>query len=265
VKDYYKILGISRKADSEEIKKSFRKLAIAYHPDHNPSKDAEAFIKEVIEAYDVLDDPQKRAVYDSLLNDAGRSDEPARRPHRDPRYRRRAPDPNYKSESQEMFEMMQTYLSYALFVSWATLAFCIFLLFDFSLKPREQTEVIKGFALSPYRSESSGRFITDRGHQFKISREAAAAFRNGESITVAYSPILTVPLFFRNERTHQKTTIPATIYGSFSFAPVCLLLTSITGVVYRRGTMFRFNLGIVNFLLLMLNVLFLFVHHLHLS
>lgn len=263
MKDYYRILEISRTADPEEVKKAFRRLAIIYHPDHNKSKEAEAVMKEIIEAYEILEDVNKRAGYDLLLTASEAPEHVVAPAHRDPRYRRRPPNPNYKSENQQLVEMMQSYMHYAVSISWVTLAASLFLMLDFFLKPVQQTEVIRSFAGSPYRSESSGRFITDRGNQFKIDREAASKFKSGEIITVAYSPWLTVPLYFRNERTRLETRIPATIYGSFIFAPLCMIVTSLTGVAYRKGTMFRFNLGIVNFLLLLLNSLFLFVHHIH--
>lgn len=64
-KDYYAILGVSKKASAEEIKRSFRKLARKYHPDVNPNnKKAEAKFKEVSEAYEVLGDADKRKKYD---------------------------------------------------------------------------------------------------------------------------------------------------------------------------------------------------------
>ncbi|KAA3676066.1 DnaJ subfamily B member 4 [Paragonimus westermani] len=63
-KDYYNILGINKKADDDEIKKAYRKMALKYHPDKNKSPNAEEKFKEVAEAYDVLSDPKKREIYD---------------------------------------------------------------------------------------------------------------------------------------------------------------------------------------------------------
>lgn len=80
-RDYYEVLGVERNADKETLKKAFRKLAQKYHPDVNKTSEAEAIFKEMNEAYQVLNDDQKRAVYDRFgheglqgaagMNDAG--------------------------------------------------------------------------------------------------------------------------------------------------------------------------------------------------
>lgn len=66
-KDYYDILGISKGASDDEIKKAYRKLAMKYHPDRNPdNKEAEEKFKDINEAYQVLSDPQKKSQYDQF-------------------------------------------------------------------------------------------------------------------------------------------------------------------------------------------------------
>ncbi len=66
-KDYYKVLGVERGAGADDVRKAYRKLAMQYHPDRNPGdKQAEERFKDINEAYQVLNDPQKRARYDQL-------------------------------------------------------------------------------------------------------------------------------------------------------------------------------------------------------
>lgn len=64
--DYYNILKVSKNATEEDLKKSYKKLAMKWHPDKNAvnTKEAEAKFKQISEAYDVLSDPQKRQIYD---------------------------------------------------------------------------------------------------------------------------------------------------------------------------------------------------------
>ena len=65
-RDYYEVLGVSRDASEEEIKKAYRRLARKYHPDVNKSEGAEERFKEINEAYAVLGDQERRAKYDQF-------------------------------------------------------------------------------------------------------------------------------------------------------------------------------------------------------
>ena len=71
MRDYYDILGVSRDASQDDIKKSYRKVAMKFHPDKNPGdSSAEEKFKEAASAYSVLSDPGKRQQYDQFGHDA---------------------------------------------------------------------------------------------------------------------------------------------------------------------------------------------------
>ena len=68
LKDYYRIMGLPRNASIEDIKTVYKKLAKEFHPDVNKTPEAEAKMKVINEAFDILGDPNKKASYDRLIN-----------------------------------------------------------------------------------------------------------------------------------------------------------------------------------------------------
>src|ERR1700759_3636087 len=75
-KDYYSALGVARDASEDDIRKAYRKLARKYHPDVSKEADADAKMREINEARDVLSDPEKRAAYDQLADHVARGGSP---------------------------------------------------------------------------------------------------------------------------------------------------------------------------------------------
>ncbi len=257
MKNYYFILGLNIYAQEHEIKQAYRKLALQYHPDRNPSKDAEAIFKEVNEAYEILGDSQRKFEYDQLLMGV-----PVAKPHRDPRYRPRPPGSySRSSKKKELLEVMRSYLRYAIMISRVALLFSAVLIADYSL-PLEKTqrEVVHLKSKKEYRGARSYQLELEDGETVNLNRQTALEFQRGSVITIYNSALFSVPLLLENEKTQFKTKIPVSIYGNFVFLPLVLLITSLLGTFYWKGVEFRFNLGVVNFFLMMLSFIFLRIH-----
>lgn len=262
MKNYYFILGLNIYASEIEIKQAYRKLALKFHPDKNPSAEAESIFKEINEAYETLGDIQKKHAYDQLLRGIAPVVPIVPRPHRDPRYRPRPPGSfSRKSKRQELLEVMNDNLKYAILISRVTLFFALALVVDFTL-PNDKTE--REVLFTSYRNEirNSGSLQLNLkdGVVINLNRQDARQFKQGTKIFIYRSSLFDVPIAIENEKTHFKTKIPVAIYGNFIFCPIIMLITSLLGVFYWKGVEFRFNLGVVNFFLALLTLLFLRIH-----
>lgn len=259
MKDYYQILGVSSNATSGQIRSAYRRLAVIYHPDKNSDPEAGAKMREVNEAYDVLGDLQKRRDYDWRMAQqvyTVSSPEPARPPHRDPAYRPNRPQSTHKSERQRMYELMQTYVPIAKRVSMFTFLFCTLLILDFiSPAVKSHEMIINSFTVG--RRSVSQIIVMENGRRFSLAPEDAIYFQLGEEVIIYSSRIMGIPLYISSLQDVQFRFYK-TIYGNFVFAPVILLITSLLGVFHKKaGVELKFNLGVVNCLLLCLSLFFL--------
>jgi curved DNA-binding protein CbpA len=263
LKNYYFILSLNIYASDAEIKRAYRKLAVQFHPDKNKSPEAEEIFKEVNEAYEVLGDPVRKAIYDQMLRgEETVEQEPEAPKHRDPRYRPRPPQeharPRKPTHREEILAMMAENLRYALIVSRLTLLFSVILIADYSLPPKKtRTEVL---TQNPTNSGSTFKLELSDGKSVSVSRDAARKLRHSERISIYRSAWFAVPLVLEDEGTHYRTAVQLSIYGNFIFWPILLLLTSLAGTFYWKGVEFRFNVAIVNFILFILTLVFLQVH-----
>lgn len=254
--DYYEILGVSSSAHASDIKRAYRRLAVMYHPDKNPSPDAENMFKQINEAYDVLSDPDKRRAYDSRfknLFEVPVEDTPPR--HRDPKYRPRAAR-SAGSHRPTIREMMANYLKYTTAISIACFSICVVMLIDFLLPTRESKETIARTEIHQYRGARSASgppylvIYTDGGHTIAVPGDLNRDFIPGEEVTIHNSYLLSVARSMQEGST--IVPIARSIYGNFIFAPAALLVMSGLGVVFRKNIDYGFNFGVVSFAILLI-------------
>ena len=188
---------------------------------------------------------------------ANRELEPAYFYHRDPGYRPWliASAPKKPTPYEEILAMMARHLNSAVMASRIVLVFSIIIALDFIL-PKTLHEVkITGYDRSPsgtYQMELSD------GSVINVSKKAMRKLK-GKSLTVSRSIFFSVP-YRLTDRENNSASVEISIYGNFIFGPLVLLLTSLVGVLHRKGVELRFNLGVASTVLALLNIAFLHVH-----
>lgn len=155
---------------------------------------------------------------------------------------------------------MRDYLKYALMSSRLALLFSAVLVADYTLPSKESKEEILSIKPNETRGYRSSSLALQDGEVINMKQEAALQFQKGSVITLHSSNWFSVPLLLENEQTQVKVRILGSIYGNFIFLPIVMLLTSVVGTFWWRGIEFRFNLGVVNGILMLLNFIFLQIH-----
>jgi hypothetical protein len=265
MKDYYKILRVGKQASREEIKRAYRRLAVVFHPDKNPSLESAALFQEINEAHSILSDPDKRIRYDQLLSAPydTLSPQPPPKWHRDPAYRRKQ-QPGYKPppyRPSEKMLMMAHFLKYQHWVTLAGMAWCAILLLDYALPSRQAKETVipeSERVMSWEFHHVPNVVVTDKGHQFPVPAEGAQFFRPKSIATIVTSPLLNIPVRIEAEAGRYKIEGLATIYSSFIGAPVILLIMSLICWRMKTGIESRFNMAVSICIVLFFNALFLY-------
>jgi curved DNA-binding protein CbpA len=272
MKDYYNILGVNRDASGAEIKRAYRRLVVKYHPDKNRDETAHDQIREINEAYDVLGDPEKKRVYDlgqykPLLDAFTVPQEPP--PHRDPAYRRRRPVTNATAAKPTMRDLLEKYLPHFVKVSLVSFGFCMLLFLDYLLPFTKTLEkVIEKYH---YQQYATGRYahpsqvesivIVTNENRYRLADIDHSNLNVGDLIFVTSSRILKIPISVQWAN-GNTATFQTTLYRNFVFLPLILLVTSSLGIFLKRPPEWRFNLGIINGILLILNIVILFTYKL---
>lgn len=262
MKNYYSILGVSSSAHAADIKRAYRRLALQYHPDKNPTASAEQFFKEVNEAYEVLGDEQKRYAYDQrILNPVYESPvAPSQPVHRDPRYRptgRRAAT----RPVDDTYELMKEYLPRIVLMTKVLCVLSLILLLDYAA-PRQI--VYEHYASrkceSASRRSGGGTHCiirTKEGSSFRLESDDLGMMQDMDTIILKKSWILREITHVQSG--HQRASIFSSIYGGFVFGPLFLLIFSTIAFYYRRHIYRGFNLGITAALIFIFNLVFYFV------
>lgn len=256
MKDYYQIMKVGRKASDAEIKKAFRHLANLYHPDKNPSHEAEAIFKEINEAYEVLGDPASRLDYDQRLSNPAFYDYQNIRQQQSTAYRR-APT--------ERAMLQLSMLRYSRLLFYFGCLWCSVLVVDYTMPANHLESIVITDMSRKVRTsfqEPKKLLAMSSGHSFDVSPADMKHFPLGSKVHVYSSSMLTAMLRIEN---HDGTFVVnnlGSIYRNFSFAPIILFIGCVIGIVVRKGVEFHVNLGIVVFLLMILNIALLYTSRL---
>lgn len=250
MKDYYEIMKVDRKATEADIKKAFRQLANQYHPDKNPSVEAEAIFKEINEAYEVLSDPASRLDYDQRL--AG----PAFFNYQYIRPQRTA----YRGPSEKTM-LQNSLLRYSRVLFVFGCMWCGLLIVDYTMPE----EVLTGKVMTDMTNNTkltvhppSKLLNTDIGRSFSVTGTEMKYFPYQSDIHIYRSALFSAVLRVENYNGTYVINNLGSIYRNFAFAPIILVLGCILGLAIKTGVEFHVNLGIVVFLLMILNIVLLF-------
>lgn len=261
MKDYYQILGVSKTASFDTIKRAYRKLVVLYHPDKNPNPDAHERISEINQAYDVLSDQERRRSYDLRLS-YGWTELVYEQPgpaHRDPRYRPRARQSSSSQGRSAQYELMKEYLPFVRWICYVGFIVTLLLAADRILPFKTSIEQVSQIYAVKGRFNNVSHYIleTNTGRMVVMHADEAWYFAAQTDVTIHSTLLYSIPMNVTAEDTTKSLKL-GYIYRTLVFMPAVLWLVSLAGIIWKKNIEFAFNLNIVAAILLIVNLYLIF-------
>ncbi|HYG17920.1 MAG TPA: J domain-containing protein [Ohtaekwangia sp.] len=265
MKNYYTILGVSTSASHAEIKRVYRRLAVQYHPDKNPSPEAITLFQKINEAYDVLGDPVKRRTYDLSFRDPFNILKEESGPvHRDPRYRGRNAGHRPAPSKPSLRHLMKEYLPKVIGFNFAGALLGCLLMIDYFLPVVQTTEtvaemyaVFKTTGRGTQRHYAYDVITTEEGTRIKFYEMKARNFEVGSLIYIEHTPLFSTTRYISNGPETYGVSF-AGIYGPVGIVPLALFVISLLGIIFRKNVEWAFNFSIVSGVLLIISLFLVF-------
>lgn len=246
--DYYCLLKVARNAGPDEIRRAYRRMAILLHPDKNPHPQASDGFRAVTEAWEVLGDPVKKAIYDGMLANE-ETVQPVR--HRDPAYRRppwQRPAPRPDPDAA----LLKRLYGYSGYLIRAALIFTFLLMADFFMPENIMSDEV----VRDQRTLHHHILYTREGHQFNVMFPQNKVFHREPVIRAHVSPLLGFLKGIETESGYRFGNYPS-LYLNFFFLPLLTgVLTVIALFFIRKEGEARFNLAIALTILIFINLIF---------
>ena len=229
--DPYVVLGVGRQASPKEIQRAYRRQALKYHPDKNPSSEAGQKFQEIQQAYDLLSDPVRRRQYDAFG---------AIVKQHVPVYTYPTPTPVSVPDDGEE-EMIRRSAAFTRVFGVLFAALCVLVLLDF-LMP---SELVYDEVKEVERQGATMMIFTERGNSFGIDPLRLGYFQREPGLTVTRSPIFHVLREIHTIPSNYSAGTPGSFYGTFIFMPVLWMMLAAVGMWLWNKPRPRFYLTVI--------------------
>ncbi|MCB0836072.1 MAG: DnaJ domain-containing protein [Bacteroidetes bacterium] len=274
-KDYYEILGVTKEATEKEIKKSFRSLAMEYHPDNNDDPYAHKKFLDINEAYQVLGDQGKRQRYDGRYEYQKRAKARGNTQSNYSAYYSANQSYQYRPTpppKESAFAEFSRYSRVSRIISWVALVFSSVVILDYFMAVTSPPEIVMFGSLNQGPAGDMILRIRTSNQEFLLDYKHFERVGRGDLVSLRKTPIfgITTHLYIHNQAQAPKEKLSDLykekqtkepvysltphygIYNVFSFFLIAMLTVSLVGVFLRNRPDFLLKIGVFNALLIVL-------------